>query len=80
MRAKDKVLARMQQFKRATPPRLVHAEEGASAESAVQPAETRGKIRSAPGALYARALLEITTSARVDGTRRKRRGVARVAL
>lgn len=41
MRAKDKVLSRMQRFKRATPPRLVHTEEETSAVSAVQPAETR---------------------------------------
>lgn len=41
MRAKDKVLSRMQRFKRVTPPRLVHAEEAVTAESAGQPAETR---------------------------------------
>lgn len=54
MRAKDMVLRRMQQFKRATPPRLVHTEGEASVESTVQPAETRsvpsqGEIRSGPG-------------------------------
>lgn len=50
MRAKEKVLSRMQRFKRVTPPRLVHTEEQASAESAVGPAENpsppaQGKIR-----------------------------------
>lgn len=55
MKAKEKVLIRMQRFKRATPPRLVHTEEAASAESAVQPSETlslptQGKIRSTPSA------------------------------
>ncbi|KAG7315476.1 hypothetical protein KOW79_021564 [Hemibagrus wyckioides] len=39
IRAKEKVLSRMQRFKRATPPRLVHTEEQASAESAAEPAE-----------------------------------------
>lgn len=41
MRAKEIVLSRMQRFKRVTPPRLVHTEEAASAESAVRPAETQ---------------------------------------
>lgn len=51
MRAKDKVLSRMQRFKRATPPRLMHTEEEMSAEPTVPPAETGseprdGEIRS----------------------------------
>ncbi|KAB5526147.1 hypothetical protein PHYPO_G00148400 [Pangasianodon hypophthalmus] len=37
VRAKEKVLSRMQRFKRATPPRLVHTDVEASAESSVQP-------------------------------------------
>lgn len=53
MRAKEIVLSRMQRFKRVTPPRLVHTEEAANAESAVRPAETQslpaqGKIRLTP--------------------------------
>ncbi|XP_060767335.1 structure-specific endonuclease subunit SLX4 isoform X2 [Neoarius graeffei] len=48
MRAKDKVLSRMQRFKRVTPPRLVHAEEAVAAESAGQPAETRSLPTQGP--------------------------------
>ncbi|XP_046696346.1 LOW QUALITY PROTEIN: structure-specific endonuclease subunit SLX4 [Silurus meridionalis] len=42
---KEKVLSRMQRFKRATPPRLVHTEEEATAESA---AARPDEIRSPP--------------------------------
>ncbi|KAF5897896.1 structure-specific endonuclease subunit SLX4, partial [Clarias magur] len=48
MRAKDKVLSRMQRFKRATPPRLVHAEEETRPEPAASPAETGSVPRKAP--------------------------------